>query len=151
MTLDKASLKSDLEDIAKDPPGTVALCAKAWADAVGAYVTALTPPPTPVSITAATAALETALLSAFGTDAAAAPMEAAFTSLAAALGTGMAGMVPPFTATPPPGPVGFATLFSPPFPTTHSAAAQAIADAIHAWITTGTAVPATGGAAVPWA
>jgi hypothetical protein len=148
MTVDKASLKSDLEDIAKDPPGTVALCAKAWADAVGAYVTDLTPPPTPVSITGATAALETSLLAAFGTTAAAAPMEAAFTALGAALGTGMA---PAFIATPPAVPVGFATLFTPPFPTTHSDAAAAMADAIHAWLTTGTAVPAAGGAAVYWA
>ena len=148
MTLNKATLKSDLEDIAKNPPATTALCAAAWADAVGAYVTDLTPPPTPASITAATAALEAALLSAFGTSDAAAPMDAAFTTLGAALG---AGMLPAFTATPPPSPVGFATLFAPPFPTTHSAAAQAMADAIHAWLTTGTAVPAAGGAAVPWA
>jgi len=75
-------------------------------------------------------------------------MEAAFTTLGAALGTGMA---PAFIATPPSGAVGFATLFTPPFPTTHSAAAQAMADAIHTWTTTGTAVPAAGGAAVPWA
>jgi len=148
MTLNKATLKSDLEDIAVNPPATTALCAKAWADAVGAYVTDLTPPPTPASITAATAALEAALLSAFGTSAAAASMETAFTTLGAALGTGM---LPAFTATPPSGPVGFATLFTPPFPTTHSAAAQAMADAIHTWTTTGTAVPAAGGAAVPWA
>ena len=148
MTLNKATLKTALEDIAKNPPATTALCAAAWADAVGGYVTALTPPPTPASITAATAALEAALLSAFGTSAAAASMETAFTTLGAALGTGM---LPAFTATPPSGPVGFATLFTPPFPTTHSAAAQAMADAIHAWTTTGTAVPAAGGAAVPWA
>jgi len=148
MTLDLDSLTSDLEDIATDPPDTTALCANAWADALGGYVTDLTPPPTPASITAAIAALQTALLSAFGTTAAAPSMEAAFTTFGAALGTGMA---PAFTATPPPGPVGFAKLFTPPFPTTHSAAAQAMADAIHAWITTGTAVPAAGGAAVPWA
>jgi len=148
MTLNKATLKSDLEDIAVNPPATTALCAKAWADAVGAYVTDLTPPPTPASITAATAALEAALLSAFGTSAAAAPMDAAFTTFGAALGTGM---LPAFIATPPSNPVGFATLFTPPFPTTHSAAAQAMADAIHTWTTTGTAVPAAGGAAVPWA
>jgi len=148
MTLDLDSLTSDLEDIATDPPDTTALCANAWAAALGGYVTDLTPPPTPASITAAIAALQTALLSAFGTTAAAPSMEAAFTTFGAALGTGMA---PAFTATPPPGPVGFAKLFTPPFPTTHSAAAQAMADAIHAWITTGTAVPAAGGAAVPWA
>lgn len=148
MTLNKATLKSGLEDIAVNPPATSALCAKSWADAVGAYVTALTPPPTPVSITGATAALETSLISAFGTTAAAPSMETAFTTLGAALGSGMA---PAFVATPPAVPVGFATLFTPPFPTTHSAAAQAMADAIHAWTTTGTAVPAAGGAAVPWA
>ena len=148
MTLDKASFTSDLEDIAEDPPATTTLCAAAWADAVRGYVAALTPPPTPASITAAIAALESALLSAFGTTAAAPPMEAAFTALGAALCTGMA---PAFTATPPPGPVGFASLFVPPFPSTHSAAAQAMANAIHAWLTTGTAVPAAGGAAVPWA
>lgn len=148
MTLDKTSLKSDLEDIAKDPPATTALCAAAWANAMRGYVTELTPPPTHASITAATAALETALLSAFGTTAAAPPMEAAFTTLGAALGAGMA---PAFTATPPPDPVGYATRFTPPFPTTHSDAAQAMADAIHAWLTTGKAVPAAGGAAVPWA
>ena len=147
MTLNKATLKADLEDIAKHPPPSTALCAADWADAVQGYVSALTPPPTPVSITAACAALETALISAFSTTAAAAPMEAAFTTLGASLGAGMA---PAFVATPPAGPVGFATLFTPPFPTTHSAAAQAMADAIHAWITTGTAVPAAGGAAVPW-
>jgi hypothetical protein len=149
MALNKAALKTALETAASSPAATVALCAKAWADAIGAYAAGLTPPQVkPATLVAAKAALQTALTSAFGTTGAAPAMETAFTTFGGALGEGMA---PAFIATPPSAAVGFATLFTPPFPKTHSDAAQAMADAIHAWMTTGTAVPGTGGAAVPWA
>jgi hypothetical protein len=75
-------------------------------------------------------------------------METAFATFATALATGMA---PAFVAVPPPAPIGFATLFAKPYPTTHAAAAQAVSDAIDVWMKTGTATPAAGGSPQNWA
>jgi hypothetical protein len=144
--LDKDALKTALQTIASSPPATVPLCAAAWADAIGTYAAGLTPPSSTVA--AAKAALQTALQTAFGTAAAAEAMETAFTAFGVTLGAGQA---PAFAAAPPGDPVGFETLFGPPFPATHAAAAQRIADAIHDWMTSGTATPSGGGDDVDWA
>jgi hypothetical protein len=145
MPLSAPGLQSDLESLFASPPATVAECGQAWADAVGAYASGVVPASTTVS--AAQATLAGALASAFGTEDAASPMDAAFQAFATTVGTGMA---PAFVATPPPSPVGFATLFAPPFPETHAAAAQKYATAIDTWARTGTATPSGGGAPVPW-
>ena len=65
-------------------------------------------------------------------------------------GTVGGGMAPAFVATPPPGPVGFAGLFSLPYPSTHSAAATGVRDAIDTWAKTGSATPSGGGSPVNW-
>lgn len=148
MALDPAGLDVDLEALASSPGATIAACATLWADATESYAAAIEPPSTGVS--SAAAALETALVSAFGnSDAAstASAMEAAFAQFAATVGAGMA---PAFTATPPPGEVGFAGLFAPPFPATHAEAAADVSSAIDAWMRTGTATPSGGGAPVNW-
>lgn len=146
MSLNKAALKADLQAIASSPPATSAACAQAWAAALGTYASGLTPPSTTVE--AAKGALQTALVAAFAAGAAAPFMETAFAAFGVALGTGQA---PAFVATPPASPVGFAALFTPPYPSTHAAAAQALADAIHAWATSGSATPSGGGGPTAWA
>lgn len=145
MPLDAPGLEADLEELFAEPPATVAECADAWAAAVGAYASGVVP--ASATVAAAQAALAGALLSAFQTPAAAAPMEAAFTAFATTVGAGMA---PAFVATPPPSPVGIATLSAPPHPETHAAAANKYATAIDVWMKTGTATPSVGGAPVPW-
>jgi hypothetical protein len=78
--------------------------------------------------------------------AAAAAMDGAFTAFGASVGLAMA---PAFVATPPAGPPGFVALFA----TKRSSAdagAAAVSGAIDTWMKTATAVPAAGGAAVPW-
>jgi hypothetical protein len=144
--LDKDALKTALQAIASTPPATVPLCAAAWANAIGTYAAGLTPPS--ANVATAKAALQTALQTAFGTVSAVSAMETAFTAFGVALG---AGQLPAFAATPPAGAVGFETLFTPPFPETHAAAAQGIADAIHDWMTSGSATPTAGGDDVDWA
>lgn len=171
MTLTKATLKSALQAIAADaglpyddedsawhnhvaapqgPSQQRAAAAELWATAVGSYAGSVVPACTVPAATAAQTALQTAIATTFaGTDAAttAASLETAFLAYATALG---AGMVPGFVATPPSEAVGFATLFTAPYPATHAAAAQRIADAIDTWLKTGTAVPSGGGPAVHW-
>lgn len=130
MPLDLAALKDELENCFADPPATAADCAQAWADAIESWCSSIVPAST--TVTAAAGALATSLTTAFaGTDAAAA-METAFAAFAAAVGGGMAG----YTATAPPGPVGFATQFDTK-PETHADAAEQIGDLIHDWMTTG--------------
>ena len=145
MPLDGPGLKTDLEAFASSPSATVALCAADWANAIASYAAAVVPASTTVSAAAAT--LQTALVSAFNSGAAAAPMEAAFAAFGVTVGGGMA---PAFVATPPPGPVGFAGLFSLPYPSTHSAAATGVRDAIDTWAKTGSATPSGGGSPVNW-
>lgn len=145
MPLNASGLESDLEALFAAPPATVAECADAWAAAVGSYASGVVP--ASASVAAAQAALSSALLSAFQSPSAAAPMDAAFTSFATTVGAGMA---PAFVATPPPSPVGIATLSAPPYPETHAAAASKYATAIDTWMKTGTATPSGGGAPVPW-
>lgn len=144
MPLDAAELESQVEALAADPPPTIAGCAAAWADAVEAHFSAVVPASTTVSEARAT--LETALASAFASPAAAPGLEAAFAAFAVTVGAGMA---PAFVATPPPAPVGFALQFLVQ-PTTHAAAAAAIAALLDTWARTGTATPSGGGAPVAW-
>ena len=148
MSLDPSGLEIDLEALASSPPATTALCATAWADAMEAYAVDVIP--TCSTVAAAAAALDAALLTAFGNTTAAATaaaMEAAFAAFAVTVG---AGMLPAYVATVPPVPVGFAALFAPPFPGTHAAAAEGMKDAIDAWMTAGTAVLSGGGGGVNW-
>lgn len=133
MPLNKPALKNALVGVASAPPGTLAACAQKWAEAVGLYFTAVVPPS--AAVAAAQATLQVALTSAFaGTDAAtlAAKLETAFAACAITIGGGMAGFGPVAPA----GQVGFAQLFAPPFAATHDAAADKIANAIHAWAIT---------------
>lgn len=117
-------------------PATRSACAQAWADAMESYAADIVPVSTTVA--AAAAALATALDSAFGAgsvSAVAAAMETAFAAFATSVGGGMAG----YTPTPPATPVGFAALFAPPYPESRQDGVDAVADAIDAWLTTGTA------------
>ena len=145
MPLVAATLEADLEALFAEPPGTTAECAQAWGDAASSYASGVVPPSTTVAAAAAT--LAGALTSAFAAPNAATPMDAAFTAFATTVGAGMA---PAFVAAPPPSPVGFATLFAPPFPETHAEAANKFATALDVWMKTGTATPALGGPPVPW-
>ena len=120
----------------RDYPSTLADAARQWAAAVGAYAAGIAPPTT--ALAAAESALEAQLATAF-----AAPhpgslsqVEAAFTAFAAALALGMA---PAFVGTPPPGPVGFATLTG--APQTRAEGTLAVATLIDTWFRTGLAAP----------
>lgn len=144
MPLATTALKSQLTSCFADPPGSHAACAQAWADAVKAYATGITPPSTTVEAAAGT--LAGALASAFQSSDAAPGMESAFAAFAGTVGGGMAGFVP----TPPPAPVGFGPQFAGPKPETHGAAGDAIGGIIDAWMKTGTATPAAGGSPIPW-
>lgn len=127
------------------PGATVPDCAQLWADAVKDYAASVVPPST--SLAVAASALEAAFTTVFAAPAAVSGLESAFTAFGASLGLGMA---PAFVAVGPPGPVGFATLFTQPYPSTHAAAAAAVSGAIDTWMRTGTATPAAGGGPTPW-
>lgn len=144
MPLDTTALYDGVLAVAATPGPDIPACAQQWADAVEAYALAVVPVST--TVTAAASTLSSSLAVAFALPAAAASMEAAFTAFGTAVGAGMA---PAFVATPPPGPVGFATQFAL-FPATHALAATAISGLIDTWAKTGTAVPSGGGPAVPW-
>lgn len=146
MPLNLAALQGGLLSVAASPPDTAAECADAWADAVRAWAAAIVPAST--TVTAAAETLASALAAAFETANAAPLMETAFAAFAAAVGGGMAGYVP----TPPAGPVGFATEFAPPLPTTHAEAATAVAAILDAWIKTGfSTLAGPPGTVVVWA
>lgn len=130
MPLDAATLKLAIEAIG--PQASIASAAAAWANAIGAYASSVVP--ASGAVAAAQATLQTALAVAFATPAAAAPMEAAMFAFATTVAGGMAGFAP--TTIPILGGVGFASLFVSPR-STAAAAAEAIADSIHAWMTTG--------------
>ncbi len=117
----------------KDYPPTVAECAKVWADAVKLFAVGVVPPSTTVS--AAAASLQSALVGAFSSPAAAPAMEAAFLAFATTMGGGMAGYV----AVPPTAPVGFAQLFAASDPNTREQGIQSVANAIMKWAKLGTA------------
>jgi hypothetical protein len=147
MPLIVAGLQSDLESLFTNPPNNVAACAQQWANAIGAYASGIIPPST--TVTAAQAALQSALAGAFVSPAAAPVMDAAFTAFAAQVGLGMA---PAFSGVPPVAPVGFATLFAPPNPQTKAEAAARFASTIDAWFHTGIAtLVAPPNTPQPWA
>jgi hypothetical protein len=132
MPLAPTTLSTALEQVFAHPGATHAACAEGWADAMEAYAVGIVPPST--TVVSASAALSSALASAFAQTSGASAMESAFAAFGLSLGGGMAG----YLATPPPGPVGFAGLFAGESPKTHPLAATQIGDAIHAWLTTGT-------------
>lgn len=134
MPLNTAGLQSDLEALFSAPPATAAECAQAWSDAFSAYASGVVPASTTVA--AAAAAMVAPLTSAFQSPAAAAAFDGACTTFAAAVA---AGMLPAFTGTPPPLPLGIASLLGATQPT-HAAAAAAFAALIDAWMRTGSAV-----------
>jgi hypothetical protein len=148
VTLNPADLADDLQGIG--PQATIADAAAAWASAVGGYAAGLVP--TSTTTAAATAGLQAALAAAFAqptsTDAIEG-IETAFTAFGTLVATGMLGAG--FTGAAPAGEVGFADVFDEPTDDAE-AAAEAVADAIHAWMGTGTAtlnVPP--GTVSPWA
>jgi hypothetical protein len=133
MPLNVAGLQSALETLFADPPPTAAGCAQAWSDAVSSYAAGVIPAST--TVPAAAAALTGPLQSAFGSASGAPAFDAAFTSFAV---TVAAGMLPLFTGTPPPAPLGIAAQLAVP-QQTHAAAAAAFAALIDVWLKTGTA------------
>lgn len=162
MPLDPEKLQSDLEEFFADPPvvlgadgavdeaGTKAACGARWGSIMGSYAAGITPPSTTVSAASTQLGSDMALVM-DGNDpvSSAAGVELAFATFAASVGAGMALAVPPFTATPPGGAVGFALQLATP-QETHAKAAAEFAALIHKWMGTGTAVPASGGPSVPW-
>jgi hypothetical protein len=145
MPLNPSALQSSLESLFASPPATRALCAQAWADAIQGYAAAVVPAST--TVTAACAALATALESAFALPSAAAAFDAAFAALAV---TVAGGMLPAFTGAPPPSPLGIAALLAG-TQATHAAAAAAFASLVDTWFRTGSAVlVAPPNTLVPW-
>lgn len=139
-TKDYAIIGPDGLDLAAT---NAALGAK-WGEIMAGYASSIVPASTTVS--SAASALASALASGFGGAAAAGAAETAFAAFAATVGLGMA---PGFTATPPPGPVGFVAQMAIP-QTTHAGAATAFAGLIDTWMRSGTAVPSGGGPSVNW-
>ncbi len=135
MTLVKATLKQGLLAAYTNVGDTAAACANAIGDAVGAYAASVVPPS--LAVAAATMALKAALAGAFsaGPGQGLALAETAFTAFGAAVGVGMA---PGFTATPPTGPVGFASQTD--ALDSADAACDMLAGLIHDWMTSGMAV-----------
>lgn len=133
MTLDTTALRDALEDLASSPGETRADCAQALADAVAGYFSGVVP--ATASVEAAKGVLKTSLEAAFAVRPnAVTQLEAAFSVFGAAVALGMAG----WAGVPPAGPVGFAVMVSE-GPKTHAAAAQDLADRLHAWAITGSA------------
>ncbi len=146
MPLSKAKLEQELGKFFSKPPTTAAGCGKAWADAVAAYASDLTPPSS--AVTAAAGVLEGSLTAAFSGPPGGAPplMELAFATFGLAVGVGML----PLVAVPPSAPVGFVAMAAAPHPKTAQATAKRIADLIHDWITTGNANTGPPTAPIPW-
>lgn len=145
MPLARPTLQSGLESAFSQGFTNYNAAGQAWADAVQAYASGIVPPSAQVA--AAASALSGALATAFQAENAAGPMEAAFAAFVATVGVGMA---PAYTATPPAGAIGFAAIFAS-TKNTHSQAADEIANAIDAWMKTGTATLATPpNTVVPW-
>lgn len=147
MPLILPSLSNQLVGLFRSPEDTVLANAQRWGQIMQSYASTIAPPS--ISVPAASAALVSQLTSAFQSPSEGnrvAELEQAFRSFALILGQGMA---PAFTATPPPGLVGFASIFSS-NNSTQEAAAQIFAARIHAWLLTGTAVNNASGVTVIW-
>lgn len=145
MPLDPSILQDAFGELFAEPPPTALECAAAWAAAAGDYAAGVVPPSTTVA--AARAALEPALAAAFESPTAPADFDAAVAAFAATLGVGM---LPAYTATPPPAPLGVLALLAAPSPS-HAAAAAAWTAHLDAWFRTGIAVlVAPPNTAIPW-
>lgn len=150
MALDKTALRRELAIVFdKNAEGFLGAVAnnqeakartvQGWGAALEACCDAIVPPSTTLS--AARAAFEAAMAVAF-TDTTGAAFLAAFQTFAATLAGGMA---PAFIGTPPASPPNLAAQVA-----SLSDALDAHANAIVAWLATGSAIPAGGGAAAPW-
>lgn len=118
----------------RDYPATYELAAHEWATAASAWAAGILPPSTTVA--AASAALESSLATAFATAYPAPLIDAAFATFAATIAVGM---LPLYTATPPPAPLGIASLFTTQR-STRQAGVAAFAAKLDAWMRTGIAV-----------
>jgi len=144
MALDKDALAAGMKSISDNPPTSHEGAAGLWRTEIIDYVSAVVP--VTALLPTDEEAFESSLATAFASEDAVPGMETAFTTLGVAIGTGMA---PAFTAVPPAGPVGWATLFSGTTDDTQEAADN-IATAIDDWMKTGTATPSGGGSPVNW-
>lgn len=148
MALIQSTLSNSLNSLFSDPPDTALACARKWAEAMRDYTLSIVPPST--TVVPASELLASSLASVFQVSTSAAAtasaMEAAWAVYAVMVGAGMA---PSFVATPPSSLVGFSSLFSS-TPLTHTEASASFALSIHIWMSTGLAVPASGGPSVPW-
>jgi hypothetical protein len=135
MPLVKATLKAALLSAYQNVGTTAAECADAISSAVGDYATSVVPPS--IAVTAATTALKASLTAAFSAapNAGLALAESAFAAFGVTVGGGMA---PAFTATPPAGPVGFASQTA--AIDNLDDAAEMLAGLVHDWMTSGTAI-----------
>lgn len=121
------------------PSGAAA--AQLWATAVGAWAAGIVP--ASVGVAAAQSALQATLAGLFGTPRSTAgeiatlagALESAHVAFATAVGLGMAG----YTPVPPPGPIGFLAILTAGPRDSSQEAADEIADALDAWMRTGTA------------
>jgi hypothetical protein len=149
MPLIQSNLEDALAAFFEDPPETAALCAREWADAMRDYTLPIVPTSTTVAVAAE--ALAATLTPIFETSLSApttaSGMEAAWAVFAVTVGSGM---LPDWAPTPPPGIVGFLTLFEAPRPLTHREAAANFAQAIHLWMITGLATNTSTSATVSW-
>lgn len=127
-----------------DPTATAAACAQEWADALQAYAAGIVPASSTVAAAAAT--LSGALAGAFSGGSAAGPFDAAVLAFATTVGGGMAG----FTGTPPPAPLGVASLLGT-MHTDSAVAAASWATHIDTWMRTGQATPVPSGSPNAWA
>lgn len=139
MPITAVTMKTQLAAVAQHPKDTALQSAQAWADAIAAGFAGIVPPS--AGVVSGKAALAAGFATAFASPSAAPGMELAMKTYALTIGLGM--LASNFTATPPPGPVGFATLFAPPYAQDFDSAALKLANAIVAWATTGIAISIT--------
>lgn len=156
MALNAIALETELLTLFASPPWveidgqldaaqTRSACAAAWADAMSAFVSTILPLSS--SVAAAALTLRGSLETAFATHSAMSAVDGAFQAFGATLALGM---TPAFIGAPPPLAPGFEAAALEPFPSTHEQAAARWRARLEAWIRTGTATPAAGGAPVPW-
>jgi hypothetical protein len=138
-------LKAKIVLFATDPnfPSDASTAAQKWADAVGTYCAAITPPS--LTVTAAQTALQ-GTLSSINSDAQnfATVFSTAMTAFATMVGTGMA---PAMVAVPPTSPLSITLKEN---DDTDKSAGD-FAKSVDSWMKTGTATPSAGGPPVPWA
>lgn len=133
MALNAPGLASSLSTLFTSPPNNINGCATSWANAMQSYAVAIVP--ASITVTAAATALDAELQSIFPNNNSPSmipQLETAFANFATVVGSGMVG----FTATPPPGLVGFASIGN---QASTGAAALVWAALIDAWMRTGLA------------